>query len=86
METSSTRRVVTVDLDASRQDLVAEGDAVRVELPGGSTVAGRISEVGKVAEAPAADTPEEEVTPTIDVTIRLLGASAPASTRRRWTS
>ena len=46
---------------------------MRVELPGGSTVAGRISEVGKVAEAPAADTPEEEVTPTIDVTIRLLG-------------
>jgi peptidoglycan hydrolase-like protein with peptidoglycan-binding domain len=75
MDTSATRRVVTVGLDASRQDLVAKGDAVRVELPGGMTVAGRISKVGTVAESPATENPGEEVTPTVEVTISLLGRS-----------
>jgi peptidoglycan hydrolase-like protein with peptidoglycan-binding domain len=73
METSSTRRVVTIDLDAARQDLVAEGERVRVELPDGSTAAGTIAEVGKVAEAPSSEG-EGEVEPTIEVTVTLLGS------------
>lgn len=49
-ETTSTRRVVTVKLEATRQDLVREGDRVTVELPDGRTVAGRVTDVGRVAQ------------------------------------
>ena len=51
METSSTRRVATVQLEASRQDLVREGDRVEVELPDGTTTAGTVVDVGDVAES-----------------------------------
>jgi peptidoglycan hydrolase-like protein with peptidoglycan-binding domain len=73
MDTSSTRRVVTIDLDASRQDLVAEGDAVRVELPDGRIVPGSIRRVSEVAES-APTEQEQESDPTIEVTIDLRGA------------
>lgn len=49
-ETTSTRQVVTVKLDARRQDLVRTGDRVTVELPDGRTVRGRVTEVGRVAQ------------------------------------
>ena len=72
MDTSSTTRVVTLELDAERQDLVSEGEKVRVQLPGGRTVEGRIVEVGKVAESET-DAQGNESEPTIDVEIRLTG-------------
>ena len=70
---SSTRRQVTVDLDATRQALARAGDAVTVELPTGRTARGRVADVGKVAEQPAG---EEEGEPTIEVTIALRGKAA----------
>jgi peptidoglycan hydrolase-like protein with peptidoglycan-binding domain len=69
---STTRREVTVDLEATRQTLAREGATVTVDLPDGSTARGRITEVGKVAEQPAA----EEGEPTIEVTIALRGRAA----------
>jgi hypothetical protein len=69
---STTRRRVTVDLEANRRELVREGDVVTVELPGGRTVRGRIADVGKVAE-PAAS---EDAEPTIEVTVTLRGRAA----------
>jgi Putative peptidoglycan binding domain len=69
---STTRRVVTVDLEATRQSLAREGVAVTVDMPGGRTARGRIEEVGKVAEQPA----DEESEPTIEVTIALRGRAA----------
>lgn len=69
METTSTARTVTVQLDARRQDLVAEGDVERVTLPGGDTVDAEVSEVGKVASAADA-----EADPTITVTMKLASA------------
>ena len=51
LETSSTKRIVTVQLDARRQSLVAEGDEVLVELPDGRRMTGRVARVGKVARA-----------------------------------
>jgi multidrug efflux pump subunit AcrA (membrane-fusion protein) len=66
MDTSSTRRVVMLDLDARRQTLVREGDRVRVHLPDGRQTGGRIVEVGKVARAAGSNEP-----PTIAVTIAL---------------
>jgi peptidoglycan hydrolase-like protein with peptidoglycan-binding domain len=71
-ELSTTRRVVTVDLDAIRQSLAREGATVTVDMPGGRTARGRIEQVGKVAEQPA----DEESEPTIEVTIALRGRAA----------
>jgi peptidoglycan hydrolase-like protein with peptidoglycan-binding domain len=78
---SSTRRVVTVDLDADRQRLVAGGDPVVVELADGTEVDGRIDEVGTVATA--ADSAggqggaaQESGDPTIEVVIALAGDDA----------
>lgn len=69
MVTTSTRRSVTVELDARRQDLVKVGDRQRVELPGGEDATARVSEVGAVAKAASAD-----ADPTITVTLTLASS------------
>jgi Putative peptidoglycan binding domain len=69
MVTTSTRRSVTVELDARRQDLVRVGDRERVELPDGEQVTARVSEVGAVAKAASAD-----ADPTITVTLTLASS------------
>ncbi|MCW3016640.1 MAG: Peptidoglycan-binding domain 1 protein, partial [Solirubrobacterales bacterium] len=72
--TSSTRRVVTAKLDAADQQLAARGRRVRVELPDGRIVSGRIASVGTVATADASqggDPAGGAGTPKITVTIRL---------------
>jgi peptidoglycan hydrolase-like protein with peptidoglycan-binding domain len=68
--TTTLGRIVTVDLAASDQDLVARGDRVRVELPSGERIDGRVSSVARVAETDADDPTAD---PTVEVTIRLLG-------------
>ncbi|MEA2307399.1 MAG: hypothetical protein QOH43_4679, partial [Solirubrobacteraceae bacterium] len=75
LTTSSNRRVITAKLDAADQQLAARGRRVRVELPDGRTVSGRIASVGTVA---AADQSQgggggggADTTPKITVTIRL---------------
>ncbi|MDQ4048687.1 MAG: peptidoglycan-binding protein [Actinomycetota bacterium] len=49
LETTSVKRVVTVELDVAKQSLVHRGDKVTVTLPDGTTVSGRIARVGRVA-------------------------------------
>jgi peptidoglycan hydrolase-like protein with peptidoglycan-binding domain len=51
LEVTDTAREVTIKLDANRQSLAKEGAAVTVELPDGSTAPGKITDVGRVAEA-----------------------------------
>jgi peptidoglycan hydrolase-like protein with peptidoglycan-binding domain len=75
MDTSSTKRVATIDLDADKRSLVKRGDRVTVELPDGSTVAGRITSVGKVAESETDPQTGEESDPTVEVTIKLARGS-----------
>ena len=65
MQTSSTKRVVTVDLDVRFQTLVRPGQSVEIELPNGRVVQGRIATVGKVARAAGG----EGGSATIEVTI-----------------
>ncbi|WP_106402095.1 peptidoglycan-binding protein [Actinocorallia populi] len=65
---TGTARSVHVDLDADRQDLVKKGAKVTVELPGGGTARGRVSEVGAVARRLQPD-----AEPTIGVEIALDG-------------
>jgi peptidoglycan hydrolase-like protein with peptidoglycan-binding domain len=80
LEASSTKRVVTVELDAALQSLARRGAGVEVTLPDQSTVRGRITEVGRVArEKQSSGTgtdadagAEQEL--VIDVTIRLRSA------------
>jgi peptidoglycan hydrolase-like protein with peptidoglycan-binding domain len=57
-------RIVTLDLSASRQDLVTPGQAVSIELPDESVVPGHVRSVGRIA------TPGENGGPTsVPVTI-----------------
>jgi len=51
MDVSSTRHVATADIDAAEQTIVHRGDRVLVTMPSGEDVPGRISDVGRVAEA-----------------------------------
>ncbi|MGP3949895.1 peptidoglycan-binding protein [Streptomyces sp. 7N604] len=50
LQVSSTKRQVTVELNASQQTGVAVGDKVTITLPNGKTTPGEVSSVGKVAK------------------------------------
>jgi peptidoglycan hydrolase-like protein with peptidoglycan-binding domain len=62
--TSSVKQIVTMNLDASQQTLVRDGDKVQVSLPSGRLVRGSIATVGKAATKTAGGA-------TIEVTIAL---------------
>lgn len=68
---TGTTRVVTIELDARRQDLVAAGDAVRVTFSDGGAVDGTVASVGRVATSTSSQTGVESGDPTITVTITL---------------
>lgn len=66
---SSTRRVVTIALDASQQTNVKDGDAVVITLPDNSTTPGHVSFVGTVATTPSNDQNNGSSSPTIEVDV-----------------
>lgn len=70
LEISQRAMVVTVALDAAQADLVAPGERVRVELPDGQQVQGRIADVGSVA------TTNADGETTVEVTVTLPRAAA----------
>lgn len=76
LEVTSSKQVVTVELEATRQTLVAVGDEVEVELPDGTEVKGIVSEVSAVARVPQAAAGAEPGDPVIDVTIELPANSS----------
>lgn len=49
LEASTTRRLVTVKLNASQQSTVKVGDRTEITMPNGKTTPGKVSSVGKVA-------------------------------------
>jgi hypothetical protein len=51
IQTTSTRLVVTVGLDATKQTEAVVGEPVTVQLPSGSTTSGKITQVSSVAQA-----------------------------------
>ncbi|NVI88362.1 peptidoglycan-binding protein [Actinomadura sp. BRA 177] len=65
---AGTKRVVHVDLDADKQDLAEEGAKVAVELPGGKSVEGKISEVSSVAESTGSGQ-DKKTTVGVDISI-----------------
>jgi hypothetical protein len=68
LQGSSTRRVVTINLDAAQQSEVKAGDKVTITLPTGQTTPGVVSSVGRVATG--------GTTPTVPVLVRLIDAKA----------
>jgi multidrug efflux system membrane fusion protein len=69
-------RVVTVDLDVSRQRLARRGSAVRVTMPDGGQMVGRVDRVHTVVEQPtAADAPP---TTRIEATVSLRDSAVAA--------
>ena len=66
---TSTRRVVTIQLDASQQTSIKVGDRVTITLPDNSTTPGRVSYVGTVATAPSGDQGSGNSSPTIEVDV-----------------
>jgi Putative peptidoglycan binding domain len=69
LSVTSTRRVVTIALDASQQTSVKVGDPVAITLPDNSTTPGRVSYVGTVATTPASDQNSADSSPTIEVDV-----------------
>lgn len=65
---TSTRRVVTIALDASQQTSIKVGDPVLITLPDNSTTPGHVSTVGTVATTPSSDQSASSA-PTIEVDV-----------------
>jgi peptidoglycan hydrolase-like protein with peptidoglycan-binding domain len=83
---TSTRREVTIALDAAQQTNVRVGDPVTITLPDNSTTPGRVSFVGTVATTPSSDNNGSSggggggsSSPTIEVDV---APSDPAATGR----
>jgi multidrug efflux pump subunit AcrA (membrane-fusion protein) len=66
---TSTRRVVTIALDASQQGGIKVGDSVVITLPDNSTTPGRVSFVGTVATTPSDQGGGNSSGPTIEVDV-----------------
>jgi hypothetical protein len=86
LQTTSTQLVVTVDLDATMQSEAVVHEPVSVELPNGSTVGGKITQVSPVAQTSASSSSSSSSsassgggggsnapTATVPVTIALTG-------------
>lgn len=68
---TGTEKVVTVDLDASRRDILPEGTAVAVELPDGKKVAGTVRSVSSVVRPPEDESKGGKA--TVEVIIAVTG-------------
>jgi hypothetical protein len=80
---TSTRRVVTIALDAAQQSSVAVGDPVVITLPDNSDTPGKVTFVGTVATTPSSSGQDNggggNTTPTIEVDVT---PTHPAATGR----
>jgi hypothetical protein len=86
MTTTSTRRIVAVDLDTTKSTIARAGARVTVQLPSEAYVHGTITSVGRVATAPSSSSDSgsgggggnnnsSSGDATIRVTIKLFGSS-----------
>ena len=69
---TGTTRQVTVPLDVADRHLVKKGMKATVELPDGSTVPGKIKEIGRVATENSGSQ-EQEASTTVDVIVSVGG-------------
>jgi multidrug efflux pump subunit AcrA (membrane-fusion protein) len=73
LRTSSTRRVVGVELEADQQSIAHRGQKVQVVLPGGAEVPGEVSGLAATEAAAGEGGPGEEVEPGVEATISVTG-------------
>jgi peptidoglycan hydrolase-like protein with peptidoglycan-binding domain len=69
MSGTSSRRVISLDLDAADRDLFEVGKAVEVELPDGSKVPGKIATIARIADSSTDQ--QGNTTTTLPVTMTL---------------
>jgi peptidoglycan hydrolase-like protein with peptidoglycan-binding domain len=70
MDVSSTTRVVTVELDATKQTLVKVGDTVQVTMPNaGATTTGTVTDIAKVAKSSAGANGGSSTTVTLTISL-----------------
>jgi hypothetical protein len=72
LTTTSTRKIVSVDLETAYAELARVGSKVSIELPSGDNVSGRVTSVGKVATVAQGEDAENSDA-TVEVTIRFSG-------------
>lgn len=68
---TTTTRVVSVALETTYAPLVKVGTPVTITLPDGSTTAGHVTSIGRVASSSDASNPGGGGTPTVDMTVGL---------------
>lgn len=73
LRTSSTRRIVRVELEADRQSIAHRGQRVEVVLPGGAEVPGRVSRLAAIESSGGEAGPGEEAEPGVEATISVTG-------------
>ncbi len=78
LQTTSTKVVVTVQLDATKQSEAVVGEPVTVQLPDGSTVPGRITQVSPVAQNSSSSSASSSASSTSGASGG--GSSAPSAT------
>jgi hypothetical protein len=69
LSVTSTRRQVTISLDAAQQSEIKVGDPVTITLPNNETTPGRVTFVGSVATTPSGEGADQDSTPTIEVDV-----------------
>jgi multidrug efflux system membrane fusion protein len=73
MRTSSTRRIVGVELDADQQSIAHRGQKVGVVLPSGAEVPGRVHGLAAVAASSGGGETGEETEAGVEATIAVTG-------------
>jgi multidrug efflux pump subunit AcrA (membrane-fusion protein) len=73
LRTSSTRRVVSVELEADQQSIAHHGQRVQVVLPGGAEVPGKVRGLAAVEASGGEGNPGEKVEPGVEATISVTG-------------
>jgi peptidoglycan hydrolase-like protein with peptidoglycan-binding domain len=74
LHTSSTRRIVSVRLEADQQSVTQPGQKVKVVLPGGAEVPGEVTGLTAVAASAGEGGPGEETEPGVEATVAVTGA------------
>jgi multidrug efflux system membrane fusion protein len=73
LRTSSTRRIVSVELEADQQSIAHRGQKVQVVLPGGAEVPGEVHGLAAVEASGSEGDPGKEVEPGVEATISVIG-------------
>jgi peptidoglycan hydrolase-like protein with peptidoglycan-binding domain len=74
LRTSSTRRIVSVRLEADQQSVAHRGQKVKVVLPGGAEVPGVVRGLTAVAASAGEGGQGEETEPGVEATVAVTGA------------